>query len=200
MKPADAHLKLNWRPVLLLIIGWAIPWGVAWAISEANGWYGTVFEISWLLVSPVGGLITGLVLRQTERAIGWKQILIITVGWVVGHVVGDALSTAIFGSTDTFIDLALFGAIGGLVTGIVWYWRDATLHWKQIMIITLGWAIGWGILHYIGHYLYDNFPVSILGGSSNAYFVPGAISAVIPVAIGSLVMFWQFGKLRTPAS
>jgi hypothetical protein len=197
--PAAAPVVLNWTPVLLTTLGLALVWGFGWVLSEANGWSGTAVDILWLVLDAVIGLIIGLVLQRVEPAITWKQILLITLGWVVASVIGGVVSSSLYGTANTALNGILQGAIGGLTTMLVLRLVNPSIHWIQILIVTLGWTIGWTIAHYYGPIVYNALDGAI-GNSLGWWVIPGAVLAGVAAAIGSLVMFWQLGQLRRPSA
>ena len=157
IQPAAAPLELNWSPVLLTTLGWALVWGFGWVLSEAFGWSGTAYGLLWLVLDVVGGLIVGLVLQRVEPAITWKQVLLITLGWILATGLAGLISTSLYGSANTALNGILKGAIGGLTTMLVLRLVNPSIHWRQILIVTLGWTIGWTIAHYYGPKFYDAF-------------------------------------------
>ena len=199
IKPAAALLELNWSPVLLTTLGWALIWGFGWVLSEAFGWSGTAYGLLWLVLDVVGGLIVGLVLQRVEPAITWKQVLLITLGWILATGLAGLISTSLYGSANTALNGILKGAIGGLTTMLVLRLVNPSIHWRQILIVTLGWTIGWTIAHYYGPKFYDAF-YGFAGSSIVLWAIPGAVLAGIAAAIGSIVMYWQLGRLRRPVA
>jgi hypothetical protein len=187
---AFADALLTWPPLLLATMGWSICWAFAWVISEAYGWAGTEYGIAWTILAAIGGLITGLVLRRTERSIRWTQIVLIGIGWAIGM----SISGGVYDAVGEAIGGGIRGAVGGLITGLVLRQRESSIQWTQILLIGTGWAIGMAIGDVFGDIAYEALNGAIAG--SIGWAIPGAVVGAISGAIGSGVMFWQLDQVH----
>jgi MFS family permease len=166
--------------ILLMAVGWAI-----------GGFIGGLFAgfLGSLIGYAIGGVSTGLVLRRTQAFIQWKQVLIVVIGWAIGAVVGGPFLGPTYDSPYLYaigyaIGGAIAGAIGGVSTGLALRRTQASIQWKQILVMAIGWIIG-GI---IGGLLAGQF-----GGGG--YYL-WAIGWTIHGAIGGWTTSWQIGKAR----
>jgi hypothetical protein len=182
-------------PLWLTVIGWAVVWACGWVVSEANGWSGTAYGSAWVLIGAIGGLITGLALRRAEPSVRWQHILVITIGWAISMIVSGAISQALYSTDSAAINGTIRGAIGGLIIGLVLLQTAFSIHWKQILVMTLGWSAGWTAGQAIGPDLYNTFHDAI-AGTNALWLIPGGIVGAISAAIGGVVMFWQLGQAR----
>ena len=117
--------------VLLMPLGWAIPWAL-------SGWIGEMLSpwpISALVITiagAVGGLITGLALRRTRLSSTLKSsasvALWFAISWLIGWVIGWSILTI-------FVD-AIFE-----ISSQVGYGFDT----EALRTATLGWAGIWGV-------------------------------------------------------
>jgi hypothetical protein len=139
------------------------------------------------IMGAIAGWITGLILlRQIEPSIQWKYVSIVAFGWAIAWAIsGSGLIGPIIG-----------GTIGGVLTGLVLRWTKLFTSWKQILTVTIGWAVGWSIGWIIGYMIPDDIYYS------SGYFVRwilGATVGVISAAVGSWVMFWQLNRAHRSA-
>ena len=78
-----------------------------------------------------------------DELMRWPPVLLTTIGWAIcwafAWVVSEAYGWA---GTEYGIAWTILGAIGGLITGLVLQRTEQSIQWKQILLITLGWAIG----------------------------------------------------------
>ncbi|MET0864466.1 MAG: hypothetical protein ABWZ98_09020 [Nakamurella sp.] len=157
---------------------------------------------AWLIVGPVdsigtavlGGLITGGILGAVQ-AIGLGRLGGFTPAWVgataVGMATGLGIGSAVVGYGTSLSDLAMQGAISGLVVGIgqALVLRNGvseprlgalTLAWPPFLAAS--WAVGWTITTLGGIGVEDQFTVF---GSFGAITV-AALTAVLPFALARI--------------
>ena len=116
-------------------------------------------------------------------------------GWAVASVIGGVVSSSLYGTANTALNGILQGAIGGLTTMLVLRLVNPSIHWIQILIVALGWTIGWTIAHYYGPIVYDalegsigniprlvGYPGGRPGGRSRGYRQPRHVLAARPAA------------------
>ena len=75
------------------------------------------------------------------------SVLLITCGWIVAYLVGSLMPGVDDGAWDV---MGLIGGVGGLITGLVLRRTEPPSPWKQVPVVTLGWAVGWSIFGYVG--------------------------------------------------
>lgn len=113
-----------------------------------------------------------------------KFVSLISFGWATGWAISGAISLAI-GMT---ISAAIMGAIGGLATGYALKQIEPSIQRKQIVIVTIGWAIGGAIgvviMGDIGDAIYPKVGVAIGWG------IGGATGGATGGAIGGAIMLW----------
>jgi hypothetical protein len=184
--------------VFLIVVGWTLGLfvsGVYTAISFI-AYQLPVFTLIKILVTAgmlsgaIGGLFIGLALRQGERAISWRQVLLITLGWAIGLSIGLSILAAISNLLGYWIGFTMGGAIGGLVTGLVLCWRQRAISWRQVLLITLGWAIGFAL----GSAVTWVTNLYVIGGLMPRLLVGAPVFGVIAGTIGGGVMLWQINQ------
>jgi hypothetical protein len=192
--------KLSWSPVVMIIVSFALAQGMGWVMSEGFGWSGNAYSLLWVVIDAIEGLIIGLALARLEPSITWKQILIIILGWVIGSTLGGAISQELSGTSYSGLTGAIHGAVGGLATAFALRMIDTSIRWPEILLITLGWTIGWSIVQRYGPIMYNDLDGAI-GDTIVLWIIPGAITGAVAAGIGSLVMVWQLVRRRSsPAS
>lgn len=104
------------------------------------------------------------------------SVLLITAGWLVCWEVagwcffsGDSLDPGF-----VFFAIAMVGAIGGLITGLVLRRTDPPSPWKQVPVVTLGWGMGW----------------AIAGAIRPTWGIAGAIAGLVGGLITALTLKW----------
>ena len=135
--------------ILVIIFGGAIGWDIGWHTENIG------LAIGGAIVGVTGGAVIGYVLKWTEPFPSFQQLVMITLGWAIGGAISWDVGGAISGweSDNTWawdIGWAIVGAIGGTVTGYVLKRTEPFLSFQQLVVITLGWAIGGYIGGYIG--------------------------------------------------
>ncbi len=68
----------------------------------------------------------------------WLPILLTALGWSFGLLIGGIIAT--FGAG------LVAGAIGGLSTGLVLRRLESFIGWKQLLAVTIGWFVGFGLV------------------------------------------------------
>lgn len=169
VKPS--HLP-RWLSVLWIAVAWTI--AVSLGLSVLPALYG-------FTIGAIGGFLTGISLRMEHILARWKSVVGITLSWVAGWIigwyfVGSGLGRVV-GFTGGIYGGAVGGAIGGLGTAFFLYREKILPGWKNILIITLGWSMGWTLVEGLIRMIPIDFG-----------FV--AIGALIG-AIGGLVTIWQ---------
>jgi hypothetical protein len=160
--------------VLVITAGWLVCWGVAELLS-----------FLWVFVGGIGGLITGLVLRRTAHFNRWTQVSLVIVGWFLGWFLG------LFIAPSGMLAGGITGLVGGSITALALKWRHPLIQWKQVAVVTLGWAVGWAVGGVIAS--------SVNLQSSFGSVVESALWGGIGGAVGSWVMFWQLREAAQSA-
>jgi hypothetical protein len=206
-----------WKQVLLITVGWAIGGLVGGYLGGNSGEIAAVSAIGGV----IGGLVTGLVIHTPELPSRWKGTLVITAGWAIGwlinstisnaisHNLGDAFANSFYVTIGMSWDSASIlgtaaggaiggaagGAIGGISIGLVLRQAKLSLHPRQILRITLGWALIWGIGAGIFWFSGETNQWDSLGFAAISLAVCLAISG----AIGSFLMLSQLRRSEQPA-
>jgi len=128
-----------------------------------------------VLSGAVAGLVIGAAQWLALRRIGTDVRWIAATG--VGLAVGFGLAFAIFGYGDTIGDLAVVGAVSGLVVGFAQWWLlrdllDGSIVW--IPASAAAWALGWTVTTAIGVDPDDRWAVFGLSGSTTLTVILGA--------------------------
>jgi hypothetical protein len=135
--PALAALReMPWTTLLVITAGWAIAFAVGATLLGLGVAYGFWF-MTGAGVGAIGGLITGLAVRQTSPSFQWKQLLMVIGGWAIGALIGW------FGFLSwVWLIPSLVGwLVGGLATGLALREAESHLQWKPLLVIATGWAI-----------------------------------------------------------
>ena len=69
-------------------------------------------------------------------------MLLTALGWIIGWAIFEALSLVINRPVGPLIGGAIVGSIGGAITGLALRRMASAVHWKQIVVIVLGWVVG----------------------------------------------------------
>jgi hypothetical protein len=165
--------------VLLITAGWLVCFG-------GGAMFIPGFPINWVptaVVGGIGGLITGLVLRRTEPPSPWKQVPVVTIGWIIGM----AIMGTLFYANPWLVSGAVGGFIGGLITALALKWAHPSLQWKHVALVTLGWGIGWAVGGAIG------------SGLQTIYYLRYVLWGGIGGAVSGWVTFWQLREARQNA-
>jgi hypothetical protein len=156
------------------------------------------------------GLVAGLISLRRGASPWWKQVLQVlgfTIGtgvaWILVEIVldetpwsaimyslqGRGAAIPLFYVTEP-VSLILGGGMGGLLTGLVWRRAEPSASGWQVLIITVGWAVGWllGMLVVLANFLTLGQPYR----SGIDYTLIGVIGS----AISSGVMVWQLRRAK----
>jgi len=168
--------------VLLMPIGWTLPWAL-------SGWIGEMLSpwpISALVITiagAIGGLITGLALRQTRLPATLKSsasaALRVAISWMIGWVIG-------WGVLALFVD-SIFG-----ISSQVGYGFDT----EALRTATLGWAGIWGVTGTIAGVIAGVISAISLGRLSRRAGQALEWQRVLTVAIGyplGWILGWAIG-------
>jgi hypothetical protein len=194
------------RPILLTSIGWAIGGAIGPIIVGVISWLTTSYLTGWAIMRAIGwaigGSVTVIALRQIVAGIKSKQVLLATIGWVIGcafmYVIGLATGTAI----GYAIGWAIGWAIGGSVTVIVLRQIVAGIKPKQVLFATIGWAIVGTITYAITYAIGQTIgPIieGVISGATTSYLTKWAIARTIGYAIGGTIGFGGMFLLLTRA-
>jgi hypothetical protein len=187
--------------VLLITLGWVASMVLSWP----TGRNGSMELPYWVMCGSLLGVVAGLVSLQRGTSPWWKQVLKV-LGFAVGTGVAWVLIEAILDETlwgfilynriipPSYyiiepVSLVLGGGTGGLLTGLVWQRAEPSARGRQVLIITVGWAIGWllGMVVVLANLL----TLAQMYRPNIDYTLVGVIGG----AISSGVMAWQ---LRRP--
>jgi len=154
----------SWKNAFLVSLGWVISVAIGVAIGKLIGvgidnqnllykiyinsaglasmiyYPGAINEaIRWPLVGAVigviGGFVSAIFLRRDKTHLSWKNVLWITLGWIIGGTIVGVISIEIFweiirriGEEADFaiiweISKVIGGAIGGAIGGTIMIWR-----------------------------------------------------------------------------
>jgi hypothetical protein len=105
------------------------------------------------------------------------SVLWIAVGWLVCFAALDMIYR--LGLTSRHY-MYIAGGVGGLVTSLVLRRTDPPSSWKQVPLVTLGWAIGWAIAEAV--------PV--------AFGISPAIAGLVGGGITALALKWVHPSLQ----
>jgi hypothetical protein len=166
--------------VLLITAGWLVSLAALSMLYR----FGITSQSYTYITGGIGGLITGLVLRRTEPPSPWKQVPVVTLGWIIGWAIAEAVPVA-FG-----IIPAIAGLVGGGITALALKWVHPSLQWKHVALVTLGWVVGWVVGWAIGTVPQGYNPYLLI----LKYGLYGGISG----AIGGWAMFRQLREAQQP--
>jgi hypothetical protein len=185
--------------VLLITAGWLVFWGAAGFLNFPP------YPDNWFVLAiagGIGGLITGLVLRRTDPPNPWRKVLVVTAGWAVSWAI-VAIATLpkvyeyfrVYGPDRSALGLpgALAGLIGGFITSLALKWAQPSIHWKHVVIMTLGWGIGWAAG---GAWASE---IRVTHNWETRLTIGYALWGAIGGAVGGWVMFWQLREARQNA-
>ena len=120
--------RVRWFHIALFAIGWAVFWELRWNIADAIGIEQGGFNAGWslirLLAAALAGVTMGLVLRVSGAKLGWKPLVRIVGGWMLGW----ALATIISGYVQTATMLFFWWTTSFADVHIPWV-IDECLRW-----------------------------------------------------------------------
>jgi len=65
----------------------------------------------------------------------WRLILLVVAGWAISGLIGASY-------IEFSVVYIITGTIAGLIIGLVLWRSELFIHWKQILLIAIGWTIG----------------------------------------------------------
>jgi hypothetical protein len=129
LRRTDPPTPLKQVPVVT--IGWFIGGALLSLTEDSRSLLLANVMFRAAIFGLVGGLVISLALKWTHTFIQWKDVAVVTLGWVLGWVIGrlvganmaswtlnvvyQAGSFSLPGEIPRFIDFALAGGIGGAV-------------------------------------------------------------------------------------
>ena len=123
----------------------------------------------------------------------WPFVLLTVLGWVVGW--------AIAAFADPPIGVIIFGAVGGVITGLVLRWAEPAIKWRQIAVMALGWIIGWVSAWVICEAIYELFAWPIgwgiggaMGGAVTGLILKRAAPAIRRKQVIAVAFGWALGE------
>jgi len=178
--------------VASVTLGWLISGIIFWVLYDYMYGQNPDMELP-LLPSAIGGimgaLVVGISLKRLVSHIQLDILIICSIGWVTGIVVGWSTSFA-WGDIAIENGIPIGGALGGLIvgssTGFLLSRVFLDRKWKDILILSIGWSIAWVIGLIIHNQLFFEY-----GTSFTIWFFPFLFTTVV---VGSLLL-WQIGGL-----
>ncbi len=203
MKEAGAgRLIVTWISVWAL--SWGVSWAVGWSSVRQIISSGYILEggkfggmIAGGIAGLIGGVGTAIVLKLAKPSNGLKiyHLILLAAGWA-GIVFYDWLDGFViaglpvaqnqFGiiipalsSTQIKYGMGgpLSGLVGGVLTALILLWSVRSLHWKQLCVIVLGWALGFAIGGWIAWTI--GFQIALNYANSPLYGNDSGISSLI---------------------
>lgn len=117
--------SVRWLQVLLITFAWTAVLALQWGSeSPINKFLASIDQptdslIIGMMLGVLGGLVTGLILRWTNKSLPWKSVMWIAAGWGLASFVVDLMLYALHESVSTVSELALLGIASGAVAGIL---------------------------------------------------------------------------------
>jgi hypothetical protein len=159
----------KWISILWIILGWSIGWAIG-ILSLGAMSTDSELAIGGAITGAIGGLVTGIVLRIENSLSNWRNILWVTLAWIISSAIG------------WYYDYAITLTVGGLVTALILRSEKMLSDVESTLLITLAWAIGSTIGGKINEAVVKEGINDVLGA-----FIYGVIGATI----GGFVMIWQ---------
>jgi hypothetical protein len=117
------------------------------------------------------------------------SVLLITAGWFVCLGVATVmLFSGVFHADAYWVLGGVVGTIGGLITGLVLQRTDPPSPWKQVPVVTLGWAIGMAIAR-LWPFLLSQPPPAL-------WTIIGAIGGLVGGGITALALKWTHPSIQ----
>jgi hypothetical protein len=180
IRAITASIKSGWWQPALVVIGWAV--GIAVMVYMLNLDSNNLSALT--LAGAIGGITTALVLWTRIPTFRLLHAIVVITGWSVALTVVGLL-TFQRDIRNALIELTLGVAVAGLVTGLSIYWKAWVKHWKRILIISMGWAVG----SFIANVVIS--PITQPLSAINELVAWSGIWGAIVGAIGGGIMFWQ---------
>jgi Caspase domain len=143
----------------------------------------------------VGGGITGAVLQRETRGISRQGLAYLAGGWALAGGIGCSLAwyvdeTRAYDGAPLVVALIpiIVGAIGGYINSIIIRQNIPNIDINQVIIMTLGWLIGW--LAFMGFLLVLDWN-TVAGSSEIGYVVRFSTGGAVLGLVGGGVMLWQ---------
>jgi hypothetical protein len=164
--------SLNSMHLVGLILGWAIGLVLGWVIESIIFLNVPLYVYSLhALGGAVGGLVTALMISRATPEIPKARLVIITIGWAAGLLIGDMVaSTLLELSFSNIIPMAVRSCVAGLIGG--WVTLEAIRKgplqrpdWLEVGVSIPGFIIAMVLADLIFNDAYDNnnLLLSLLG-------------------------------------
>lgn len=160
---------------------------LGWAIAGAIG--GFLYDsfnelIAGAVGGAIGGLTTGIVLKNKNVSPNWRAIFPVALSWAIGGLIGWTIGEVLTEAIGMTIGFAIGSSIS---VGILLSIGYISFNWKSIAWIILIWAIAAGT----GWYIAKTLLIEQLGLD---YAFSWTIGISIGWAIAGFVMGWQLIK------
>ena len=159
----------KWTALFWIIVAWSIAWAVGTAIFEIIFPDISLLSLAGAISGALGGFITAISLRNENVLSNWKDVLWITLAWMMGSAIGWATA------------MAITLGIGGLVLAVILRNQNKLSDWNAALVIALAWTIGSAFGAGV------HLPMAGISGRILSDAIGGAIGA----AIGGFVTVWQ---------
>jgi len=176
--PSDEQKTVpGWLSVLWFTLAWAI------VVSSLFGMFQMLdVHLFGAIIGTVGGLAVGILLLIEHLLSSWRSVLGIALCWAGGWLIGWSLIGIPIGGV---IGGAVGGAIGGFGTAFILRLEKMLQGWKNVLIVTLGWSIGWSM----GELLLRTLQVPGLN--------PAIIVGTMLGLVGGFVTVWRIRSERS---
>ncbi len=228
--------SLRRKQILMLAIGWTIGGSFFYLVNfwKSGFWnwrdsasadyhvpfYGVMkalmpgmigVVIGLVLTVVIGLVVIGLVLRRIEPSLRRTQILMLAIGWALWCSIFYLVVSVLGGTRRLGLYFVGGGFAGGVITGLVLRWAKLLTGWKQVVVVTIGWAIGVAVcsltfsimiphaLPRIQEYGYSYVVSKLFTDYDPEYFALRAVGGAVAGIIGSGIMFWQISRARRRA-
>jgi hypothetical protein len=170
----------KWLAIFLITLAWTIGGGIGGAIYwEVGKYLGSAIAgaIAW----GIGGLVTMFILYKDRLVSSWKGIGWVTLIWAISGAIGWTLGEVLTEASGAAIGAVVGGALGGAITLRK---ERALIYWKDMLWITLTWAVGMAIGWTISRIIQDEVD-GVIGWP---------IGMAVSGAIGGFVLIWRTMK------
>jgi hypothetical protein len=117
------------------------------------------------------------------------SVLLITAGWSVCVGVATVmLGIGVFQPGSFWVLGGFVGTVSGLITGLVLRRTDPPSPWKQVLVVTLGWALGMAIAR-LWPFLLSQPPPAL-------WTIIGAIGGLVGGGITALALKWTHPSIQ----
>ena len=171
----ERNLGLWW--VVATVVGWAIGFFVCEALKPF------IYDITHLggdglVIGASIGIAQGLVLRR-RIGLGW-WVLVSSVGFGVGKVLGEAWTQGIPGAVGHGLSGAVIGASIGIAQWLVLRRHVARAEWWVLANIG-AWVVGWSLI---------SVAEGSAGLSTVMIYVVGGVGAALAGIITGIALLW----------